>query len=169
MSRPTHTILIDTREKLPLLFPKTIALGDRLVDLKTRRVRLSTGDYQLDSTREEGVVVERKRNLEELASNFTRDWHRFRRALDRLAECACPIILLEGSPSAYLRPTKKFPRPDLIVDKLLLALSIRRIHLWFIGACNHPTSRRLTGELLARYMLIQAGLPPFLHPMTRTP
>ena len=87
MSRPTYTILIDTREKLPLLFPKTIALGDRLVDLKTRRVRLSTGDYQLDSTREEGVVVERKRNLEELASNFTRDWPRFRRALDRLAEC----------------------------------------------------------------------------------
>lgn len=168
MAKRQIEIVIDSREKVPLLFPATLRVNDVGRVLATSRSTLQTGDYSLAGS-PTGCVVERKGSISEIASNLlSPDKARQLRAFDRLASCACPILVVEQAPSDFLRPSKYVPDPAAALDALLSALLPRRIAFWPVGNCAAPTRRRLLGELLAHVMVCWEEKLP-LPPCTLTP
>jgi ERCC4-type nuclease len=171
------TVLVDTREKKPLLFPHSMRVlsPDHLprkrvpvrVELTTRRARLETGDYAMQGY-PNSVLVERKSGLREVAGNcLTGDRRRFVECLERLrAACTGPVLLLEGSPSSLLTAPagKGEPDPVLGFDSLLRLLVEYHVQLVML-----PTSslaqRKAAGEVVARLMLAGA----LSWPSTSTP
>jgi ERCC4-type nuclease len=80
-------ITIDTREQAPWMFPPEVAT--------TSRGTLAAGDYALEG--DGGFAVERK-SLSDFVSTITREWDRFGRELQRMAEMWFParIIIVEA-------------------------------------------------------------------------
>lgn len=157
------TIIIDSREQVPLLFPKSIllhrpSLPPLTVLLHTLVSTLTTGDYALLS--HEGVcLVERKASIAEVSGNcLSKDRERFERTLARLADVAHPYLLLEGSPADLLRPSERAPSPEEALSCLLSRLTHHRITPIFAGRCSTPDSRRAAGSLVAHLLL--SHLPP---------
>jgi hypothetical protein len=148
------TIIADTREQKPLLFPRTIRLqgGARL--LKVVRSKLDLGDYAIQGA-EGGCVIERKGSIAEISKNTLdgRDAARQRAAFDRLAQAAAPIILIEQSVGDLMRVNKYAEDPGLAMDILLREAMSRGIQVWFVGNCGMPSKRRMVGELVARAMV----------------
>lgn len=150
------TVLVDTREKLPILFPETLVIRGKGRIVTVRRKTLRVGDYKLQGA-ERQVVVERKGSLPEIAKNMLDSNDRIRQfaAFDRLAAAAeYPILLLERTPGHLLRPSTYAPDPGRAVDALLEATMSRGIHLWLVGQCSLAAKRRLVGELLLRAMVV---------------
>lgn len=159
-----YTIIVDTRERKPLLFPASIAMLDpsspphspkvARVSLTTIKRKLDTGDYALLGY-EEDVLVERKGSLREISKNcfHFKDRPRFIRCIERLRDsCKRPYVLLEGSPLEMLRPTKEVPKPYFSVDSLLRILTEYQIGFWFMPA-NTSAHKRAAGEWLARTLI----------------
>lgn len=70
------------------------------VKLNLKKVRLRTGDYQLEGS-EDRIIIERKAHLDETAVNclYARPRRLFIDELQRLrTECARPILVMEGDP-----------------------------------------------------------------------
>lgn len=175
-----YTIVVDSREKIPLLFPTSLkllspaklpqTLTPRIVEITTVKERLETGDYLLQSDRE-GTIIERKGSLSECATNcLTRDRRRFISALDRLAERAAnPCVLVEGHPSTFLRtPLRLGDRkvePGLALDAFQRVCLERSITPIFIGSSTRP-QRQAIGEYVARLLLnshLTTPIPEFAH------
>ena len=111
-------ILQDTREKQPLLFPRTMVMLDAAypatdkrrttVSIHVVKKALKTGDYAIQG-HEDRCLVERKGSAREIAKNTMhgKDRQRFERELVRLKEeTAFPVLLMEGWPSQLLEHTK---------------------------------------------------------------
>ena len=163
------TLVIDTREKVPLHFPAhLVVLDDKTpplqkkavtVKLSTVKERLKTGDYLLQGHRDQ-VLVERKGSLREVAQNcLSGDRDRFLKSLERMRdECRVPILFLEGSITKFLgMPSKELGdiQPELCLDALIRLTLRFGIHL-FIQPTATLSQRRRAGEMVARFLLAGA-------------
>ncbi len=84
-------IIVDTREK-PRAIVRILAEFDRR-GLEYVRRKLDFADYA-DPDRLPGVVIDRKQNLSEVASNVTIDRKRFVREIERCNSAGCRLIVL---------------------------------------------------------------------------
>ena len=170
-----YTVVQDSREKIPLLFPKHLVMLDPAkrpspTAVKSVRLNLSVerlgdghpemerGDYYLRGYPDR-VVVERKGSIAELAMNCFRPRRRARirdEAAYLASHCRRPIWMVFGSPRTLLTPTKSVPNPGPAVDCLLDILEEHRVELWIVPKPTLTTSRRAAGEMVARAMIRSA-------------
>jgi len=157
-------INVDTREKTPVLFPKSMlyyprrdSRSGRLINVRTNRKQLGIGDYRLESY-PTVCVIERKGSVDELGKNLlSDDYERFTRALDRLADgCLHPVMFLDDSVPNFYKPTSRFPLPGPIIDGLIRECVERSITMLWAGRLHGKKSRYLLGETLVRVMLAYA-------------
>lgn len=163
----TITVLIDTAEQRPLLFPETLALWNirgaghtpkaRIVRVETERRSLDAGDYCLVGD-ETLAIVERKAHIGELITNtLTDDRPRFLRALERLAvACKYPYLYVERMPTGWwMREGDESPlRVVQAMDLFLTSITRLNIRLlWGRHAAIAPGHRRRDGELILRILL----------------
>lgn len=172
----SYTIIQDTNEKKPLLFPSSlVTLNDHtlatsthpsiVIKLSIKKQRLgkahpevTRGDYYLEGYPSR-IIIERKGNLREIANNLTKPRSRrnFIAELDYLqTRCKWPIILLEGTPSYYLTPTKEVPIPQVALASLLRLCLERRIWLHFVP--KGDAKSRLAAGTWAAQMLIAGAV-----------
>lgn len=163
------TVLIDSRERHPLLFPKWITVfPDRSCDVvhievETEMVTMPAGDYTLKGY-DSVCIGETKRSLRELYNNVcTKDWDREVRALKRLSEsCKYPLLIWEMTPSELFRPTSFVPDPQLVFDRWMQVVVRFNLRLMLAGVGRGPGPRRTLGEQMVRLMLayIENPSPP---------
>jgi ERCC4-type nuclease len=162
------TVQVDTREKYPMVFPKTIKVahpilqyGSVLVKVETEKKKLDIGDYRL-AEYPDCCVIERKASQLELFKNLTesRDSIRQAKAFRKLATVEYPVLLVEATPAELLRVHKKPPyikTPELIVSKLSKAVAKYGFHLFFMPwRCHNIDTRRKVGTMLVHMMLMYA-------------
>lgn len=172
MTRETVTILIDSREQRPLLFPEVLALWSsscgagrkptaKIVSVVTEKAALAEGDYCLAGDGPPTAIVERKSGIDELIGNLlTSDRPRFLRAITRLAANTChPYLYIEAWPDAWWRGTEMNRiNPDLKVVQAMDLILHEVAHLgigllWGNRASQLPAGRRRAGELILRILL----------------
>lgn len=156
-------VLIDKREKLPILFPASLkfwpdrGLHPEIIPIRTKRITMDAGDYALKGF-ERTCIIERKGSVRELHQNLlTKDWTRCEEAFNRLAGAtADPYLLLEIPSAEFLRVSKEVPHPERVFDILTRLVHDYGFRLWFTGNCRHPRTRRALGEQMIRVMLAHA-------------
>lgn len=84
-------LIVDTREK-PRAIVRILAEFDRQGVEYVRRA-LNFADYA-DPDRLPGIVIDRKQNLNEVASNVTIDRKRFVREIERCNHAGCRLVVL---------------------------------------------------------------------------
>lgn len=153
------TVLIDSRERIPLLFPSWIDYhGDRtlhsnLMQVKTKVVTLPAGDYTLEGY-EAISIIETKRSLRELHNNVCTEWTRASKALSRLSKaCKYPYVVWEMNCPDLMRKSKYVEDPPLVIDRWLQAITRLNLRLMWVGKHDYPGPRRKLGEQLVRLML----------------
>lgn len=159
------TVLVDSREKLPLIFPENVRVAARrdrtpqLIRVTTQSERLETGDYTLRGTASR-VIVERKGSFGELSQNLmTKDRARAFAALTRLAaETTNPYLLLDmGGPHLWT-PNEYCGDTGLVFDELFRVLGTLRIRPLFWGFPQTLGGRRAAGELALRLLIYHSFL-----------
>ena len=153
----SFTVLIDSREQRPLLFPAYARIHNgtatKMVALKTEVVALATGDYCIKG-HENIAVVERKASAAELYKNFcTSDARRAAKAFGKLSRAKYPYLLLEISPSELITETRLCPDPSAVVMRLGLLLKKHRLHVLMTGHGGSVSHRRIVGGFLVSLML----------------
>lgn len=162
----TITVLIDSRERFPLLFPKNLEYytGPRsrrkVIEVREKRCTMSEGDYAIAGL-ERHCLIERKGSLRELHSNLmTRDRGRFLRAIERMvAATEVPYLLLDMSPADMFRATKEVENPYRVFDCLGQVVAQYGLRMWYAGNCKHHTARRNLGSQVLRTILAHAFGP----------
>lgn len=163
MAERQYTLVFDAREKQPLLFPKTLAVGNPYKSHTVNRVRLNvvertilTGDYVLAGRWEKCGCVERKKHLSELADNLfdRRKRKNFEAELERLREYSRPLILVEEAPHRSRQIRRKVPI-EAVRDELIRVSFRYEIPVSFASATTQ-SQRRALGEWVAAF-LIQAA------------
>lgn len=158
MTQRALTIVADTREQNPLIFPRLLVIDGVGRLLTVARKTMQTGDYTIEGYEAE-CCVERKATLSEIANNLlTADRNRALTALQRLAAIPHPLLVVEQGPGALIRPSKYAPNPAEALDALMRVLANLHIPLWLIGNCTLPASRRNAGELIVRWMCAQCRI-----------
>lgn len=154
----TLTILVDDREKDVTPFPKTFIWNDaygkgHLIKLKTKKKRLSAGDFQVEGY-EHIVALERKKNSKELWQNLcTKDRGRFNEALQRMVgEVQVPLLFVQVSLSELTRPTEYCPDPILMVDRLICTCIREGVLVYFAPSPTSTTTATQAGEFIARLL-----------------
>jgi ERCC4-type nuclease len=119
------TVLVDTRENIPAVFPDTLRVWQRtlttpkpvLYRVHVEKVKLDAGDYALKG-REHAVLIERKGSAQELYSNLIGpDRARAFRAFDKLARSTrCPILLLDLTLNSVYRWSRSTARTKAAQD-----------------------------------------------------
>ena len=88
------SIIIDSREKKPWDFSDGLPSGFSVKETKV--MALPCGDYSLEGFEsKDGIIIERKNSIEEIIGNFGKNWDRFQRELDKLAEYKRAYIFVE--------------------------------------------------------------------------
>ena len=157
IQRRKYTVQVDTREQVPLIFPKNIVIQEdgkrRVIGIEVERVKLDTGDYRLKEA-PTCMVIERKGAMTELVQNFqTQDCPRFRRALSRLSlECEYPVMLLDINVDAMFSKSM-YPNSMGVWVDLVNTCAVMHITPFIGGACKTPNSRRRLGELMLHSMI----------------
>jgi hypothetical protein len=158
---PILTIQIDTREKVPVLFPSTIRVQHPeregmfiTLEVKTQRVKLGYGDYRLKKF-PNCCVVERKASQLELFKNLldTADSIRQAKSFRKLSACEFPYLLIEAKPVDLLRVTDRVRQPELITHKLAIAVAKYGLNVLWIPWGNSVNRRRQLGEVMLHLML----------------
>lgn len=170
-----YTIIQDSNEHKPLIFPKTlVTLNDTVLPTSnspSRVVRLhleierlgkahkevQRGDYYLKGYQDR-CIVEKKGNLDEIANNLLKPRARrnFINELDYLADkCLWPVILLEGTPAKYMTPTGRNNVPEVALASLMRLCLERKIWLHFVPK-GDARSRALAGEWAAQILIAGA-------------
>lgn len=161
------TILVDTREQKPLPFPAYLPIFDpasspaspRLttVRLLTKKQKLDTGDYCLESHPTIGII-ERKADLSELHGNLcTKDGlARFFAELHRLRGFRNPCLLLESTDPAGRRgvPIPGFT-PSAVRDLLLINCVSRGLPLYTFNVST-SAHRVKCAEWAASFLIMSA-------------
>jgi len=162
------TVIVDKREKTPLLFPEYIEVQlDRTgrtqqVAIKQKVEVMPAGDYCLEEY-DHLCVFETKRSLRELYNNTcTKDWTREARALKRLSEsCAYPHLVFELSPSELFQKSIHVPDPELVFDRWMQVVARFNLRLMIVGGARQPRQRRTLGEQLIRLSLAYEQNKPY--------
>lgn len=136
MTDNEFTIVIDTREQRPYVFPGAVVQT------------LPTGDYSVVGL-EDRVTVERKSKADAYSS-LGNGRARFRREVERLAEFDYAAIVIEDTVPGFLnRPPHSKMNPRSAIGSLL-AWSVRyRVPVFFAGDRCH--GQALTHKLLQMY------------------
>lgn len=164
MLRPTSvtqfTIMVDSREKIPLRFPKSLELFDvkigkvRRVLLETRVDRLDAGDYTLKGF-EGQVVVERKGSLREIYTNLlTGDAGRQVRAFDKLRQVEARALFLEMPPTDVVaKPSQEVPSPGGAFSLLMQMCRHFGMDVLWAPSLKSSQSKIISGTLVAHYLI----------------
>lgn len=161
------TVLVDTREKKPLLFPSHLKILPLVEALKRRSTpqivtvnvcphRMVIGDYAVKQY-EHLVTVERKGSIGELMHNASGgDRARFLKAIERLKVIKHPILFLDCLPTSVFNPPPSLADRDpmMAVDVILGLAAHLNLHLiWGGRTTTSPRVRRRLGEIILRSML----------------
>jgi hypothetical protein len=159
-------VLVDTREKKPLIFPSFIDYyTDRTPRSGTRiriipiHTRLDVGDYQLEPLKgAPTAVIECKRSFSEISNNLTSDYNRATAAFDKLTKIPHRYLFLQDTLSGMSSPFENWPiphtsNPDMVMDAFLREITKRNIHLIWIGKSFAVSSLRCAGALAVRILL----------------
>lgn len=138
MNPDTLTIIIDTREQLPLAF-----------SLPTARACLGTGDYSLKGL-EDAIAIERK-SADDLVACLKNDQReRFERELARGRDLAYFALVIEADLVDLVAGKYQSRMSPKSVIQSLLALSIRyRLPIFFCP--NRRYAARLVESLLLKF------------------
>ena len=160
------TLLIDTREKRPLLFPERVLYYDRdkkphLVRVDTARLSLRTGDYALEGYADR-ALVERKGSVRELCDNLlTGDRRRALSSLHRLAFGGTKsALLIEAKLSDFHPADPQLTGPPQALCELLRLASDYHIDLFFCGPLRAASTRRKLGTTVACWLIANVFDPP---------
>ena len=109
--------------------------------------KLDYGDYMIDG-HPELVVVERKKNVDELCSNFGRHRDRFKRELERMGACRWRYVVVEDSlrSAGDMHFSRMHPNAFLAS---VIAFELR-YGVRFIFADNRKWAHRVTKQILLR-------------------
>jgi hypothetical protein len=153
------TVEIDTRERLPLLFPANVTVwdGDRpkLVTVNTLRSTLNAGDYRLLEA-PNLCVVERKGAASELYKNLldSKDGARQARAFGRLRDSSrFPFLLVQMGASGLLTKTAHVPEPERMLQCLARCLARYGLQFLLVPQTSTSASLRVTGSLVLHLMI----------------
>jgi hypothetical protein len=152
------TVLVDTREQVPILFPASVRLDGCLIKLKKKKVALAEGDYALED-KEHTCIIERKYGLRELQNNLLTvvGWKRFKKAVTRLKDATYnPVILLDCRVGDLVTETEKCPDPLKVLDRLFNLCGELGIHLVLTGRSDSSGARRLLGKFAVQMLLSYA-------------
>lgn len=143
----TFAIVIDTREKLPLIFDGTI---------RTVRKFIRTGDYSVEGY-EDQFAVERK-SIPDLIATLTARRARFERELQRMAGIGFRRVVVEGSLRQVVANAKRVEqdrRRRVRVNSIIgtiFAFEVR-YGVPFVFAANGPGEAAWRVEKWARYFV----------------
>lgn len=167
------TVLVDSREKKPLLFPRMIVLHSELPDQKpepsvikvqVNRVTMSEGDYALKG-QQSIALVERKGGIDELCQNVTKpDSTRFMAAINRLVQATkYPYLFLDMTPLSLWSSQRPTPTthgngqsmdPMWVFDRLLRVATTKNLRIiWGTQRSPGPSSRKRLGEIILRLLI----------------
>jgi hypothetical protein len=157
------SVLVDSREKCPLLFPGTAIIQTTnretpcRLNVNVKKRKLDFGDYALEGY-EDLICVERKGSQMELYKNFfnAQDTIRQGKALKRLTDgCKHPIMMVEVTPSNLLRtiPTAPYVEPEILVYRLGYACSKFGLSLMLVNKPKSVNGRRQLGSVILHTML----------------
>lgn len=149
----TLTVIVDTREQANEKATQRLqAIGLPLI-----RRKLDFGDYSAEVTIDGNVVsferdfvIERKMNLDELCTCYTRERERFVREFERAANAGAKTYLLVENATwekAYNGVYRSKVAPNALVASMTTWLARYNCQLLM---CNATTSGRLIGEILKR-------------------
>lgn len=119
-------VIVDTREKKPWEFKDGLPSGFAVKEIKN--LSLPCGDYSLEGFEgKDGIIIERKNSIEEVIGNFGKNWERFQKELDKLAEYKMPYIIIEDDlKDSFARYAIRDPKkgryfilsPDFILKRI---------------------------------------------------
>ena len=171
------TVQIDTQEKFPILFPEMIFIAHPEISFKQipvavakARIALPFGDYRL-AEYPNMCVFERKASQLELFKNLTESHDRIRQAKAfRKLACGCksPYLLIEASPSELLAVGERVKNPEVLCNRLALAIAKYNLNVVFLPwKSRNASTRRKMGTLMLHIMLGKAlydmfDVPPVL-------
>lgn len=175
------TVLMDTREKCPLIFPTNIELAlcpDRTINVPVTvsRQTMNAGDYSLyldGTSHETTVLVERKGSALEIANNLLpgSDSARQSRSFHRLSSsCAHPILLLEFPFTDLLRPSSNLPDQSVrshVLHRLAINCIRHRLTLLWVHKPTTVQSRRTLGTFLIHVMYALCSHPNISTDLTK--
>lgn len=148
------TVLVDTREKRPLVFPDRIAVCDmgktRWITVHTKKECLPAGDYAIQEA--PGLCgVERKGSARELWNNLIgSDAERQSRAFWNLSRAVeHPYLLVHTSAADLLTSSEHVPEPEWFIDRLMRAVSRFGFSLLLVPNGSSPAAKRIAGTLVA--------------------
>ncbi len=171
-----YTIISDSREKKPLVFPCTLTTLDEwklptsfdpsiTVTIRTEteclgknNPQMKKGDYFVKDYPDR-CVAEKKTGVAEIAMNCLtkRPRERFIEELDYLRDkCRYPILLLVGSPASYMRKpkyrSKQVYKPGVAYSALIRLLMERNIWLLTMPG-DTLKDRQAMGECVAHILI----------------
>jgi len=161
------TVLVDTREQRPLLFPDNFVYYDEyrvphLVKLDTQPQALDAGDYALEGFLH-ACRVERKGSVAEVCGNLlSSDRRRATASLIRLTRaCTCPILLLDAALASFYPSGLHKSTAGAKAMSQLLRLSARHgLRIVFAGPCKSVAHRRKLGVVIAQLLMAAAYETP---------
>jgi hypothetical protein len=163
------TILQDSREQTPLVFPDHIKVHLRrsktptLIKITTEVDTLPAGDYTIKGF-DNVVLVETKRSARELRDNLlTADYQRASHAFERLQSAKHPFLVCEFGQSELLSEADF--GGQAVADALAFIVAEHGLSLWFAGPRSGALVRRRTAECVLRLMIacVELEYPNFLH------
>ena len=166
--KDVYHILADRREKSPLPFPSHLVVTDTrghprptTVKLEVEYATLPYADYVLAED-PQGVLVERKASVVEVAGNVMSDHKR----ANLIAEfqnlrthSRIPVLLFESTPLSLKDKSSHCPHPPQVPLDILLSLLVQYGICPIFTPATTISHRRATAELVAR-MMIQSSLHP---------
>lgn len=166
------TVLIDSREKVPFLFPRTLGWRkDRTgttheIIVDTRVVPLMCGDYCLEFPtgviRDRECSIERKYSARELYNNlFTKDWSRASHSFEKLHKIrpegpprGARYLIIEASLTDMATYERRHDLPSgILMDRVVQVAELYGLHLWVAPGYKTAERRIMLGEALLRIML----------------
>jgi hypothetical protein len=149
-----RTILIDTREKQPLLFPELIG-ARQPIRLRTENRKLIHGDYAVMGPQGDRLdhvaVVERKKTWGELCVSLPRFRARYR--------CTVRYLLLieETVPLSIAVPGPAMLRlsVDRAIEDVINTLVEMNVSLALCGTTRSARTRRKVGQIAAQWLIAQ--------------
>jgi ERCC4-type nuclease len=134
-------IIVDTREQKPYLFRKTKRCRGHIIS------KLECGDYQLSDC-SDLIVIERKKNIDELCSNIGVHRDRFERLLQRMLSFKLRYVVIEDYYSSIYRPRFSKMSPSSIFGSIMSFQVKYNVSFLFCG--NRDNARRVTRTLLEK-------------------
>lgn len=158
MKQDTLTVVVDSREKNPLLFSNSFEWTDqrmksRIVQVKTEVETVDAGDYYLRGY-EDVVRIERKGSIAEVQQNlFGGDRGRAMRAFKKFQDsCEYPYLLIDESVVGMNRKSRYCKRPKMVQDFLYRELAVRRIGLLWLPQLTSVSGKKIVTDSLLRIM-----------------